>query len=146
MGDEILKTLYNVVLLVLMSTFYLNAKEDLSLGNEVKAYDQIFEKIAEKRLGVDAIDIERTENPFIIQYESINNIDGNQSEAALILVLEATFDQKAKINGIWYKKNERVTSYTLTKIERNRVILRNESEKKELYIRTKDDVNVKISF
>lgn len=146
MGDEILKTLYKIMFLVLFSTLLLNAKESLSLGNEVKAYDQIFGKIAEKRLGVEAKEIERIENPFVIQYEGMNSSDGNQSEARQVLVLEATLEQKAKINGIWYKKNERVNSYTLTNIDHNRVILRNESEKKELYIRTKDDSNFKISF
>lgn len=144
MGDEILKTL-KLFLLILTSLLSLEAKENLSLGNEVKAYDQIFEKIAEKRVGVSSAIIEKTTNPFVIlQGEGTN--DANAVPNQPTYTLEATFDEKAKINGKWYKKREMVDTFTLTTIKHNSIILENEIEKKELYIRTKDDSNFKISY
>ncbi len=121
-----------------------HAKEHLSLGSEVKEYDKIFERIAERRSGADMIMIDKLVNPFISINTELNTTDGNETAQPLVYILEATFDQKAKINGYWYKKNETVGSFKLVKITRDSVILQNEIEKKELVIRTKDDSNVKI--
>ena len=46
--------------------------------------------------------------------------------------------------GIWYKNNDSIGLFKVTNISRNRVILQNEIEKKELVIRTKDESNIKI--
>ena len=144
MGDEILKTLCQILLISSLFVTITNAKENLSLGGEVKEYDKIFERIAEKRSGADMIMIDKLENPFVIHNIDQNKADNNETTESSVYILEATFDQKAKINGIWYKKNEMVGSFKLVKITRNSVILQNEIEKKELEIRTKDESNVKI--
>jgi len=126
-----------------MSTL-LNAQDLLPVGSEVKEYDKIFDKIAERRVGADAIMIDKLENPLIILNTEQNENDTNSSTQTPMYILEATFDQRAKISGTWYKKNDLVGSYTLIKITRDTVILQNEIEKKELAIRTKDDGNIKI--
>lgn len=82
----------------------MHAKENLSLGSEVKEYDKIFERIAEKRSGADMIMLNKLENPFIIINPDVNSSDGNETEQPSVYILEATLDQKAKINGNWYKK------------------------------------------
>lgn len=140
-----MKTLLKSFFLIFVCSLLLEAKENLSLGNEVKAYDQIFEKIAERRVGVSSSSIEKTSNPFItLQGEGASDSSAVQNQP--VYVLEATFDEKAKINGKWYKKREVVDAYRLISIKHNSVILENEIEKKELYIRTKDDSNFKISY
>ncbi len=144
MGDEILKTLSKIILplcSILISSY---AQEQLSLDNEVKSYDKIFEKIAERRSGADVVMIDKLSNPFIVIYSDGNNSDANASTQVTSYILEATFDQKAKINGTWYKRLDTVGAYKLTNIRHDSVILRNEIEKKELLIRTKDESNVKI--
>lgn len=122
----------------------MHAKESLSLGSEVKEYDKIFERIAEKRSGADMIMLNKLENPFIIINPDLNSSDGNETEQPSVYILEATLDQKAKINGNWYKKNDTVGTFKLIKIMRDSVILQNEIEKKELVLRTKDESNIKI--
>jgi len=144
MGDEVLKTLHQILFILSLFLSMINAKENLSLGSEVKEYDKIFERIAEKRSGADMIMIDKLDNPFIIQNIDQNKADNNETTESFVYILEATFDQKAKINGSWYKKNEMVGSFKLVKITRNSVILQNEIEKKELVIRTKDESNIKI--
>ena len=149
MGDEILR-LRHFVLTILFSTSSVWAAQTvLSLGNETKVYDQIFEKISEKRVGADITRIDRTENPFIMlrsDDETINADTNLTNDPHRNMSLDATLEQKAKINGIWYKKNDSIGSYTLIKIEHNRVVLRNEIETKELYIKAKDDSNFKLSY
>ena len=122
---------------------FLSAKESLSLGNEVKAYDKIFDRIAEQRVGADVNMINKLENPFIHADLEHNDNDANATIQPTVYTLEATLNQKAKINGNWYKKNDSVGAYKLVKILHNSVTLQNEIEKKELEIRTKDE-NVKI--
>jgi len=144
LGDEILKILLKTVLWSCLCFTLLNAKESLSLGSEVKEYDKIFERIAERRVGADIIMIDKLENPFISVNTDQNSSDGNETVQTTVFILEATFDQKAKINGNWYKKNDLVGSFKLIRITYNSVTLQNEIEKKELEIRTKDESNVKI--
>ena len=139
-----MKALIKPILGLLVILTLVEAQEKLPVNNEVKEYDKIFERIAEKRSGADMIMIDKLENPFVIHNIDQNKADNNETTESSVYILEATFDQKAKINGIWYKKNEMVGSFKLVKITRNSVILQNEIEKKELEIRTKDESNVKI--
>lgn len=143
MGDEILKTLLKTFFFVLVYTSFIDAKDNLSLGNEVKEYDRIFEKIAEKRIGIEVLKIEKLDNPFIVT-GSGNESESNESSVQPVYFLEATFDQKAKINGSWYTIKDQINTWKLVKINRNSVILQNEIEKKEIFIRTKDESNIKI--
>ncbi len=126
-----------------MYTSFIDAKDNLSLGNEVKEYDRIFEKIAEKRIGIEVLKIEKLDNPFIVT-GSGNESESNESSVQPVYFLEATFDQKAKINGSWYTIKDQINTWKLVKINRNSVILQNEIEKKEIFIRTKDESNIKI--
>ena len=140
-----MKTLLTLFVFIGICASASYAKDNLSLGNEVKAYDQIFEKIAEKRTGVSANSIDKTTNPFVtLQGDSTSDSNGTSQQTSY--VLEATFDQKAKINGKWFQKNDSLDTYKLTLVSHNRVVLENEIEKKELYIRTKNDSNFKISY
>ncbi len=143
-----MKTLLTITALtpvILSSLLY--AEVSTSLESSVKEYDVLFDKIAEKRIGVDSESINRMPNPFI-SAQATTAIDGdsNETRAELVYVLEATLDDKAKINGEWYKKNELVGSYKLVNVDHNTVTLKNENEKKELAIRTKDDRNIKIFY
>ena len=126
----------------LSSIFY--AKEVISLNNNLKEYDKLFEKITERRLGADVSMMNELKNPFIVIMETSQDGDVNQTAVEPLYTLEATLNQKAKINGIWYKKNDAIGLFKVTNISRNRVILQNEIEKKELVIRTKDENNIKI--
>ena len=130
---------------LLIGVSFLQAKDILSLGSNVKEYDNIFEKISERRTGADNLKIDRLANPFVVTSDSIP-VDGNDTVETPLYVLDATFDQKAKINGQWYMKNDKVEAFTLVKVTRDSVILQNENEKKEIFIRTKDDNNIKIFF
>lgn len=127
-----------------MSISFISAKDNLSLGNEVKEYDRIFEKIAEKRVGVDGLTIDKLSNPFIISTNELDISDANTSTGESAYLLEATINQKAKINGTWYNIQDTINTWKITKISRNSVILQNETEKKEIFIRTKDESNIKI--
>lgn len=120
------------------------AKEGISLEQEVKEYDQIFSKIANKRVGVDVKNINEISNPFVVQSSEQNSSDVNIPVQEPEYSLEAIVDRKVKINGKWYWINETIESFKITKITPKSVILTNEIEQKELFIKTKDRSNVEI--
>jgi len=120
------------------------AKEAISLEQEVKEYDQIFSKIANKRVGVDAKSINEMNNPFVIQSFEQNKNDSYTPVQEPEYALEAIVDQKVKINGKWYWINERIESFKITKITQKSVVLANELEQKELFIKTNDRSNIEI--
>ncbi|MBV5279166.1 MAG: hypothetical protein J0647_09085 [Campylobacteraceae bacterium] len=132
---------------ILIFTLAIQAKETLSLGSEVQEYDKIFEKIAERRSGIDVSKLDNLNNPFIVTGGSTSGENGDENNATItqpIYILEATFDQRAKINGKWYTIKDKVEALILVKINRNSVVLQSENEKKEIFIRTKDENNIKI--
>lgn len=140
-----MKTSLSITLLLLVVYVpVMVAQEKLLLGNDMTSYDKIFEKIAEKRVGADVLMIDKLDNPFVREYSDGNMSDSNVPAPVTTYLLEATFNQKAKINGVWYKKYDTIGAYKLTTITRDSVILRNEIEKKELLIRTNDESNIKI--
>ena len=147
MGDEILinfklcKILF--VCFTIISSLYGNSSK-LSLGNETKEYDKIFEKIAETRVGISNQEIDKIKSPFIVIYK--NPKDKNATKKPKITyTLDAIFDKKAKINGKWIKIYKKIGTYKLVKIKRDSVILKNTNKIKELYIRKKDESKIKFS-
>lgn len=149
MGDEILRLRHFILTILFYTNSIWAAQAALSLENETKVYNQIFEKISEKRVGADISRIDPTKNPFIMlrgDDETINTDTNFTEDTNRNITLDATLEQKAKINGIWYNKNDSIGSYKLIKVEHNRVVLRNEIETKELYIKVKDDSNFKLSY
>ncbi len=143
MGDEILKTYIKIFCCLLLGLSVSLAKDNVSSLNDTKGYDQLFEKLAEKRVGVDYSTILALANPF----DSISKEDVNQTaeNTEPSYALKAIVSTRAKINDTWYMVNDQVGNYTLVSIADNSAILKNDTEKKTLYIRNKNDSKVKIS-
>lgn len=120
--------------------------EQKSLEQETKAYDQLFEKINEKRFGLDEKVINKTQNPFIFTYEAKKAEDANATKkAAPVYELHAIFGDKVKINGNWYKKRDKIGAYYLVQIKENSAVLANTYKRFELKISRKGNKNVVIS-
>lgn len=133
-----------ILFLALFGILNAVAKEGISLEQEVKEYDQIFSKIANKRVGVNINNINEISNPFVVQSSEQNSSDLNIPMQEPEYSLEAIVDRKVKINGKWYWINETIESFKIIKITQRSVILSNEIEQKELFIKTKDRSNVEI--
>lgn len=139
-----MKTVLSIIVMTCAIVSTIEAKSNFTLNDEVKTYDTIFEKIAEKRVGANIVLLETLGNPFVSLSSDLNVSEHNTSSKIETFTLEATLEAKAKINGIWYGKNDDVGAYKLVKITRNSALLQSDNEKKELFIRTKDESNVKI--
>lgn len=139
-----MKTVIFIISLALFGTLHVMAKEGISLEQEVKEYDQIFSKIANKRVGADVKSINDISNPFVIQSSEQSSNDLNIPVQEPEYSLEAIVDRKVKINGKWYWLNETIESFKITKITQKSVIIANEIEQKELFIKTNDRSNIEI--
>ena len=129
---------------LLLST--LSGAEGRSLEQETKAYNQLFEKINEKRFGLDEKVINTTQNPFIFAYETKKANDSNVTKKAEpVYQLHAIFDNKVKINGRWYKEKDKIGEYYLIKIKENSALLANTYKRFELKLSRKGKENVVIS-
>jgi len=139
-----LRTITLILCLIAFGMVNVIAKEGISLEQEVKEYDQIFSKIAKKRIGIDGTMIDKINNPFIVQTVEHNTSDITAPVQTPEYALEAIVNQRVKINGQWYGIHETIESYKIVKITQKSATLANEIETKELFIRTKNGNNVKI--
>ena len=120
------------------------AATKLSLGNETKVYDKIFEKISETRIGVDTKAINKLKNPFLVIYKKESE-SNTTKKPKIVYVLDGIFENRAKVNGKWRKKYSKVGVYKIVKIKRKSVILRNANGTKELFIRKNNGSKIKFS-
>ena len=145
MGDEVLKT-NKILIISLFVVVNLLASTNNNIKNEIKEYDTLFEQIGQKRVGVSNSEINIVKNPFLMTNVKTVIKDGNTTKIEKVkYVLSAIFSSKAKINGKWYKLNNEIDDFKLTKISSNSVIMRNEHSKKELFIRKSNVGKIKFS-
>ncbi len=125
------------------------AKEVLTteFKNKMTEYDKLFSQIGEKRIGVSNTKINMVKNPFLMTYKKVIIKDGNSTKEIKKpkYILTVIFDEKAKINGKWYKLNSKLGNFKLINIRSDSVIIQNEHSKKELFIRKNDVSKIKFS-
>ena len=118
-------------------------QESISVkANLVKEYQEMFEKISQKRVGLDESEIVKVKEPFLTlkKKKTAQNKSGtkiaNKKENSLIL--EAIFNKKAMINGKWYSLYQSIGDKKIVSISGNYVWLKTVSGREKLTIRTKN--------
>lgn len=141
MGDEILKPIVTLILSLILSSTLVAAK------NDIKEYDKLFSQIGKKRIGISNSQIDRVKNPFIMTYSKVVVKDGNGTVTIKkpTYTLTAILNNKAKLNGQWYKLHSEIGDFKLVSIRSNSVIIKNEHSKKELFIRKSNVSKIKFS-
>ena len=100
-------------------------------------------KIKEERAGIDLATLENTPNPFLIIKEEIKEgkpKDKQKIEKPKVVKkvvkhnLMAILNHAAFIDGKWYKIGDELGSFFITIIDKDRVILKGNGERKELVI------------
>ena len=104
--------------------------------------NKMVQKIKEERVGIDLATLENTPNPFLIIKEEVKKEKPKEVKAEKPKVVKkvvtynlvAILNHAAFIDGKWYKIGDKLGSYTLTNMGRDRVILKNDTDKRELVI------------
>ncbi len=112
----------------------------LSANNQFEDIDKLIEKIKIPRHGLTKEQIAKLKNPFIDQ-RTLKKIVIKQKiikmkRKKFTLRLLSIFDNRAKINGRWYKIGDKIGSYWLTYIDPNRafVLLRAKGKQLRLFL------------
>ncbi len=106
--------------------------------------DKLIEKVKVQREGLEQKEIQKLKNPFIDEKKLTKIIKIEKKKRAFkkihhkkVYRLYAIFDDRAKINGRWYRKGSRVGSYKLIAIEGKRVLLKRGKRTLTLFLHTK---------
>ncbi len=136
MGDEIPMKKYLILSIATTAVLANSHHEDL-----VAQYKTMFEKIGEKRIGVDESSINALKAPFVT-VEKKQKVASEGPKAKPInqgFVLEAIFNKSAKISGKWYKLHEQVHGMKIISVRDNYVWLKNDEFRKKLILGSKNE-------
>jgi len=138
MGDEIpMKKL--VLISILTTAIFANTEnENISLVAEYKA---MFEKIGQKRIGVDERDIDDLKAPFATVAPKVKVVEGEVIKPSVTnnFSLEAIINKRAKISGKWYKLRSEVHGMKIVSVGYNYVWLKNDEFRKKLTLGNKNE-------
>jgi len=139
MGDEVLMKKL-AILPILSIVAFANVDNNLEVQNKqelVKEYQKMFEKISQQRVGLDEKEILSVKQPFITIKKKTNKdgINSAVKSKKKSFVLEAIFNNKAMINGSWYKLYQNIGDSKVVKITSSYVLIKTPSGTKKLTIR-----------
>ncbi len=101
---------------------------------ELQKIDTLIEKIKIKRVGISNDEIKKLKDPFYYDKEFRTERLKKIRKRGRYYRLYAVFNDKAKINGKWYKKGSKIGPYRLAKICGNCVKLVSPKRVLTLYI------------
>ncbi len=137
MGDEIPMKRY-IILPILTTAVFANTNS--YTDNLVAEYKNMFEKIGEKRIGVDESDIDALKAPFVKVSKKKVAVEGEKVEQKEDgYVLQAILNKSAKISGKWYKLHGEVHGMKIISVRDNYVWLKNEEFRKKLTLGSKNE-------
>ena len=106
----------------------------------IAEYKNMFEKIGEKRLGVDERKIDALKAPFVVVKKKVAGEKGlivKKDEPTF--VLQAILNKSAKISGKWYKLNGEIHGMKVISVRDNYVWLKNDEFRKKLTLGVKNE-------
>ncbi len=143
MGDEVLKKI-GIIIPVLVLNVLANAgtaqadKEAL-----IAEYKDMFQKISQKRIGIDESKIDKLAKPFLTEKKVVEVKQKKESKHSEPFELQAIFGKRAKISGNWYKVHDEVNGMKVVIVGDGFVWLKNDQYRKKL---TMGNRNEKISI
>ena len=133
MGDYIL--MKKLLTLSIIFTIPLVVLAD-NLSNHDLISKQI-EEIKPPRVGVEAINVAKTNNPFIIFKVNKKGKKVTYTVKKKVkltpLKLESSINKSVKINGKWYKEGDRIRHYTIVRVSPGEVLLKSKKKELKLY-------------
>jgi len=117
----------------------------LSASIDSSDITNMISKIKEERVGVSMITLSGTSNPFIINEKKETKVEKKTVKSVIakrvvvesVYTLDAILNHAAFINKKWYKKGNKLGSYTIGSIGTSSVVLKSKSGNKTLFIKKK---------
>ncbi|MBL0687330.1 MAG: hypothetical protein JJV94_05850 [Sulfurospirillum sp.] len=136
-----------IIVLLYLSLIDANDKFTQGFKNKIAQYDNFFTQISKKRIGVSNSEIDKIVNPFVMTYDIKISQDENSSKEIKkpTYILNAILNNKAKINGQWYRLNSKIDNFELISIQSDSVVIKKEHFRKKLFIRKKNIEKIQFS-
>ncbi len=131
----------NIIITLLLISISIDTLLANSLSHE--EINKMVTKIKEERVGIDLATLDKTPNPFLIVKEKLKEkpkekkIEKAKPKIVKKVVnhnLVAILNHAAFIDGKWYKIGDTVGSFKLIYMTKDRVTLKNDTDRKELVI------------
>ncbi|MGP1484770.1 MAG: hypothetical protein ACTTJC_01515 [Campylobacter sp.] len=110
---------------------------------DISNYNAIFNEISKPKNTLDTDEISHIYNPFVKNFIDINYSSQEFNKENEPFILQAIFENRAKISSKWYQKNDSINGYKIIKITQKEVILKENNTELKLQIK-KENNNVKI--
>jgi hypothetical protein len=137
MGDEI--PMKKIIILPILAGI-LSANTNTHLETLVSEYKNMFQKIGEKREGVDERQIDALKSPFVtVEKKKKASETPKEERIDKGFVLEAIINKRAKISGKWYKVQDEVHGMKIISVRDNYVWLKNDEFRKKLILGIKNE-------
>ena len=138
MGDEIPMKKYMILPLLTTAIYANTASRSDSL---VAEYKNMFQKIGEKRVGVDEQRINALKAPFVkVAKKKVVSKNGKPvKKIDAGFILQAILNQSAKISGKWYQLNGEVNGMKIVSVKGSTVWLKSDEYKKKLTLGSKNE-------
>ena len=138
MGDEI--PMKKLLIMPILATAVF-ASVDSHSENLVAEYKNMFEKIGEKRMGVDERKIDALKTPFaLVEKKKAPTKEGEPVEKVDEgFDLQAIINKSAKISGKWYQLNAEVHGMKIISVRDSYVWLKNDEFRKKLTLGIKNE-------
>jgi hypothetical protein len=131
-----------IILSLFLATYMMaNVDTDSSAEDKsylIKEYQDMFQKISQKRVGLDEGEIIKVKPPFVKVVKKNGTKSAEKIKKEKPLVLEAILGKQVLINGHWYKLYSHIGDYKIVSIINDSVYLKGNGTKLKLTIRKKN--------
>lgn len=122
----------------LFSTFLYSSIDSSEITNMIS-------KIKEERVGISMAKLDGTVTPFIMNVKKETKVEEKKIKAVMakrviaevVYKLDAILNHAAFINKKWYKKGDKLGTYTIGSMGKSSVVLKRKSGNKTLFIKKK---------
>jgi len=129
-----MKKIFMIIIATLSLYASIDDKEKL-----IKEYQEMFQKISQKRVGLSEDQIVKVKPPFVkVVKKSGTKSAVSTKQKASPLVLEAILGNRVLISGKWYKLYQKVGGLQIVSISGDNVYLKGQGTKQKLTIRKKN--------
>jgi len=124
--------------LILIASLKANVDINASIENKaslIKEYQEMFQKISQKRVGLDDSELSLVKPPFV---KMVKKGGAKSAKKKQVFFLEAIFGDRVMINGKWYKLYQNIDNYKIVSIKGDSVFLKGNEIKLKLTLRKKN--------
>ena len=98
----------------------------------IAEYKDMFQKISQKRIGIDEVKIDKLNAPFLTEQKKVEVKQTKTTKHSEPFDLQAIFGKRAKISGHWYKVHDEVNGMKVVLVGDGFVWLKNDQYRKKL--------------